>query len=489
MFNKKLSSVFMVVVLSFSLLSCQANPTENIVSGKADGVMESQNAETTASNKTYPIVSVWQETMLNNSDSNDIIINADVDTPKTLKFPVVRIEKKDITTEWAKEIMQKISKENKIYTYADEMFLTKAQIEMSIIEKRRTISELTANAISFDLSDSEKSELIQEFEADIVQLESAYEVAPNDFEETEMPFEFVSSNIGGSSSMRGTTDLGKSNRAEIVIEKASENMGGSVFFTNWDDGAIYPMTLSSDIENLNNITISVEEANNFGKVFLHSLGLQNFEPDLIVSGYIDNQEEYLENNRQCYVIYYTRVFEGINTSFRDNSMDWFLSMNQSDASESEQLYAPFWPQESIKLCITDSGVNYMHWEMPVGSTEIINDNIDILSFSDIQDNFRKQVANDGLRINTDDHEIAKSTIDINRITLGMIQIREKDTYDGLLMIPAWNFYGVETFTYNENVEGGYMLNENNEYVNEMPGYSFLTINAIDGSIINPLLGY
>lgn len=72
----------------------------------------------------------------------------------------------------------------------------------------------------------------------------------------------------------------------------------------------------------------------------------------------------------------------------------------------------------------------------------------------------------------------------------MMQIREKDTYDGLLMVPTWNFYGYEVYTYPAPVEGGYELDDENKYTNDhLDGHSFLTINAIDGSIINPVLGY
>ena len=36
--------------------------------------------------------------------------------------------------------------------------------------------------------------------------------------------------------------------------------------------------------------------------------------------------------------------------------------------------------------------------------------------------------------------------------------------------------------------GGYPLNENNEYVSEMPGYSYLILNAVDGSVYDPASG-
>ena len=37
--------------------------------------------------------------------------------------------------------------------------------------------------------------------------------------------------------------------------------------------------------------------------------------------------------------------------------------------------------------------------------------------------------------------------------------------------------------------GGYPLNENNEYVSETPGCSYLILNAVDGSVYDPAVGY
>lgn len=58
-----------------------------------------------------------------------------------------------------------------------------------------------------------------------------------------------------------------------------------------------------------------------------------------------------------------------------------------------------------------------------------------------------------------------------------------------MMVPTWTFFGKTILKYTEPQPGGYPLNENNEYTSEVPGYSYMIINAIDGSIINPVLGY
>ena len=70
---------------------------------------------------------------------------------------------------------------------------------------------------------------------------------------------------------------------------------------------------------------------------------------------------------------------------------------------------------------------------------------------------------------------------IDRITLSLQRIIEPDaTYQGLL-IPVWNFYGAET--------SGYKTGDTEQTWNSRTAASFISINAIDGSIINIDKGY
>lgn len=107
----------------------------------------------------------------------------------------------------------------------------------------------------------------------------------------------------------------------------------------------------------------------------------------------------------------------------------------------------------------------------------------------LQEKIKQQMLREGLWTDPENDDIIARRITIDRIDLGMMRVREKDTYDGLIMVPTWNLYGYETETFAEDsiYAEEYALNENNEYVNDqIPGHSFLTVNAIDGSVINPI---
>lgn len=71
----------------------------------------------------------------------------------------------------------------------------------------------------------------------------------------------------------------------------------------------------------------------------------------------------------------------------------------------------------------------------------------------------------------------------------LIEVWKKDSDSTLMMIPAWTFFGNTIQTYDEAQPGDYNLDENTEYTEETPGYRYLILNAVDGSVINPLPGY
>ena len=72
---------------------------------------------------------------------------------------------------------------------------------------------------------------------------------------------------------------------------------------------------------------------------------------------------------------------------------------------------------------------------------------------------------------------------IDRIVLGYARIYEPSTDEHTgIMIPVWDFFGSMT---SESEYNG----ETESNTSKDPNESFLTINAVDGSIINRNLGY
>ena len=71
---------------------------------------------------------------------------------------------------------------------------------------------------------------------------------------------------------------------------------------------------------------------------------------------------------------------------------------------------------------------------------------------------------------------------VSEIKLGLTKAYERDSSDTFLLIPVWDFIGTMTTEIPQMSAEGDIIADNNEK-------SFLTINAIDGSIFNKTLGY
>ena len=65
------------------------------------------------------------------------------------------------------------------------------------------------------------------------------------------------------------------------------------------------------------------------------------------------------------------------------------------------------------------------------------------------------------------------TINIDSVKLRYTRISEKDSFDTGLLVPVWDFIGTKT----------------DQYGNEVHGAILMSINAIDGSVIDRNLGY
>lgn len=481
----------MLSLLALLPLGCQKTPEHNTVPNKGENTLNDAIAESPVETNVISAPEIWQHEFGSKDGTFSIVIDASVELPETTYYPVARVKKIDLSETWLKGFINRLSNGSKVYEYKDENMYTKSEIEEIIINIRRELSDPNSDLNSANLSEESRAELIKEKEADIKVWEEYYKTAPETFELVEKEVKYSLNNTGRQQFSCGI-DLGKNKLAYVNISKTDE--GGYIVISNYDDQVGEILYSSSNLENLNNIGISVDEAMTIGSDYLKALGEEGFAPSLVLSGYmrdLNNPDAEMTDLPQCYHIYYTRSVEGVKTTYRNTSMDAFL-MNGRMAEKAAVMeqYAPFWPQESVEMAITDSGVNYLRWEMPSEYTGLLNTNVQLLSFDEIQRIFETQMLVEGLWTDPSDSNVISREIVITRVILGMMQVREKDTYDGLLMVPTWNFYGYEIYTYAEPVEGGYELDEDNKYVNDqLYGHSFLTINAIDGSIINPVLGY
>ena len=110
-------------------------------------------------------------------------------------------------------------------------------------------------------------------------------------------------------------------------------------------------------------------------------------------------------------------------------------------------------------------------------------NVTILPFNKIQNIFRNQAAN-MLKWSEDMESANKREIMVRSVELSYMRVSIKNRRDEYMLIPVWDFYGLQYDASDNGPTPVITPPGRLELVN-----SIMTINAIDGSIIDRNLGY
>ncbi len=166
-------------------------------------------------------------------------------------------------------------------------------------------------------------------------------------------------------------------------------------------------------------------------------------------------------------------------------------------TRTDDLFTIGWEYETMTIVLDDEGIARVRWMEPLTVIEPISDSSNLLPFEKISEIAERMLRVVYLPYTDAEHESdgrREIAIDIRDVKLELIRIREQDSgveKNGVL-VPVWVFYGdiVETDYFDGEPDvmyagygcgGGCEYREGDEIV--------LCINAIDGTVIDPLLGY
>ena len=112
-------------------------------------------------------------------------------------------------------------------------------------------------------------------------------------------------------------------------------------------------------------------------------------------------------------------------------------------------------------------------------------NTPLLSYDEITEILKAQVNR---VFSWDDHQ--DGTLVIDDVQLGLMRIREKNNMESGLLVPVWYFTGA--FVYADRYAEARLkegLSEHQAHQQDYIDFPLLVINAIDGTIIDPMKGY
>lgn len=462
----KRSFAFALALAMVFAAGCQATPEESIVAGKSsDALIEKAKAETGGTlAERLDAPETYQGSVSSVDGLLNVTIDAAVTVPEAESVPIIQVTPAEISQEQADVLMDELVRGT---LYPTDRQLMKAEIEAELLQTKQELVEGPAEDDT--LYQMEGLEVWQRSRQDKIDvLEAQYDQAPDTT--TAEPISGVfAENAQGLSEIWGENvgEGGSHEELRIVNGPFGQALCYAFFSRNAaDDGLslLYAtaqemeLDFQSDVSQIPDVTVPAEQAQSMCDDLVQALCIDGMSCRSLGKVYSQPQPGVPE--RCCWELRYTRQLGGIPITYTDDS--WVAVSVVPGGS-----YQAPWPYESLIFYVNDDGIVGMRWMSPCQIGDAVTEDSALLGFEDVMDVFEKMyiVDNGG----------AEKDVTIDSICLGYARVLKQDETGVGLLVPAWDFFGTVTDA------DGTVYDEGDR--------SLLTINAIDGSIIDRSLGY
>ena len=464
---KKNICMFVAALLFASALSgCQKTPNEDIVIGKNNEAMIEKAQETAAPEEAgLPLreKTLAPEALQYERTEGKVTVrmHAAVTVPEGGELSILRVKAGGFSQEQVSALWRELVGDTEMFYLSQEM--TKSEIETSIIAARA----------SLERADNEDRTAYLQFLIDY--FERIYAEAPEERGRTPVDGTLRPLYMTEYGSDKKTPYVGvQAESADGVMRFAVQNPyedengargAGFEFHRSLDmmsEGQPkverYEVALNDDTvpERAGNLALSPRAAAQKVSAFFFDTGLP-FAPAVATLDVKDGEV--------YYSFYCTRIVGDIPSAF---------ILGSSYKEESEAGYAAGWAYELFSVTVDDAGIKSVRWEAPIDIAESVVGNSALMPFSDIQEIFGRMMF---VTYEYQAQGIKTLACDVSDVKLETMRVVEQYAEKMGLLIPVWNFYGTRTFTYEDGTS---------DSTSKIP---LLTINAIDGSIIDRGLGY
>jgi len=484
---KKAVSIILFVLMMLSLAACKPTPENDIVQGKSlDGMIADATKPQTDDTVSAPGVNLadkmgapetYVKDLVDAKGKVNIHVDADVQVSDAASVSVERVERASFTQDQVDILTKYLLKGSDLFSGYDYK-MTKSDIETLILTVQAAALE---NPTASGGKGSSYLDILQE------KLKTAPDTAvktPSDGKLTPLTDEMqgsgeelyalTQSEEGGYESF----DALNATDAVNYVFYTSEKNGFSRFMKSYqskaevealeNEGLSTPIT-SQQIAAMPDIKITADQAKQKADELISALGIDYMTLD-------SNDKVYsgggIESPQSVWFLRYVRVVSNIPVTYTT-----YDCMKVEEDSQSTP-----WGYEDMTFAINDSGIVGFSWRSPYKVTGTVTTDSNVLSFVDCMNIFDSM----SLAVNAwdgyanDNPNLTGVEINVNRIQFGLDRVTEQNKRDSGLLVPVWDFFG--TVTYISEVNG-------QTQKTSMNSEPVLTINAIDGSIINRSLGY
>lgn len=455
----KSTSFIVAGFLVLSLTGCKPTPKRPPVVGKGDGKLEEKINESgdTKGNSSLNL----PQNIKHDFKSGKLTVNIDAKAEplNVSKLPVVKVAPVKFNQEQTDQIVKTLMQKKTIYKPSSVR--TKAQMEEELVSMRGMLSKQQSNKNANARVTQKIKIAIEQLEKDIPNAPETVEKEPSDGK--------LKTNEEGAQELTVTANLGKKKDANLYVYSSKSGKASSVWFTNEDKDFTYFSKQSNLDKQPRGVNMTKEEAEALAVKTIQDIGC-DLKLSAVRLGTADGPAITEEDPPQAYIFSFTREAAGVPTVYERNDGTMVDAPDGKDA----QYFEPY-PYERAYVIIDNSGIAELQWVSPMKVMENISDNVQILPFDEVLDIFNKQFfIRNALKNN--DTEIKQATFKVDRVTLGYIRVPLKDKPNEYMLVPVWDFFGTKETEFNDS-------NKEKEIYNSLDE-SFLTINAIDGSIID-----
>ena len=484
----------LAVILFFVcfLAACQPTPADVIVVRKDTEQMVQQAADSSAGQQVSKLKVPEGSYTYQTSGADGkltINVNATVTVPESEKIPTARVTESGFTQEQVTGFFN--------YLFPDEQpvtgdnvphVMTKAEIEELIVSYKQLIA---------DGKTEEKMFTEEEMQEEIKRLEKEHESAPETAPALDIQVSdgTLTTETTGGDKYAGeemlVLDAGTENKRLNVSIPVDANAGTENYLGFYVDNGPY----FGHYSELNAVKI---DEDNWSEVTEGKLSTTYQDAKALCDGFFkagsitdvvlgeafmlddeETQEGHAHDAQNyAYEFCYVRTVSGAPVA----------SMSHL-GSGGDETSLP-WGYEWINFWVSDNGIESVNWAAHTMPGEIINEDTGVIDFEEARDIFEKMILTKYGASSEWPEQLSSVSIDIDAIALSLVRVREKNApgRNGIYT-PAWVFYGniKQELDFGEEKVTQYGWDIGLQY--PCMKYPVLIVNAVDGSIIDPVKGY
>lgn len=518
---KRLLSLLLVFAMVLSLSSCAKTPDAPVVMQKdQEQLVEKANSledtsETIVNQTAVP--KHISDHFANDNGILDVTVGADVLLPERENAQIIRVSERELTQADVDLWTEVFFGNETLYQPESLNVVTKSELQRQLIEDKKMLAEMEAkgggeiigttnetdeNGVTVEKTLTEADEWremveylekrIEEAPAERTPIETTNQLKTVEKElvhagQTIKTFKFPAVWVAAESQthegMKSLSARAQHGTQRLCYQDAGMRPESDIlepFYLSYDYirdyHDLHPEQEFDDYEALERLpepTLSETDAKAQADELVQKLGLSEMA--------LSQCEKKLAVDRTSGVYWkgwrleYRRVLDGI-------------SVTHTGCTSSYPEENQIWEYERFSVFLDDSGVLEAAWYAPYQIQDALSENCKLLEYDKISDIFRQmmQIEYQPGPTPEGDGETISDVFQITDVEFGYTRIAEQNA-DGLsgLMIPTWSFFGDREWTVKSAADGE--LWSGKEYRSDR--LPVLTINAIDGSVIDIEKGY